>query len=143
MPKYDFTRKMNDFDIFIKIVQQCRGFGKNNCCHRLWMVAQSANNRPIWSQSDVIKLKNSTYHHIINHGSWLWIGNHIFVRIRLEHKFWVDPLRHNDVAQLGVGTFLGKELLQRCSLHLDKYLNFNFKVQIHGKWLLSIAGTYF
>ena len=40
---------MKDFDTFTKIVWICGRFGQNNCCHRLWKVAQSAINRPIWS----------------------------------------------------------------------------------------------
>ena len=28
---------------------KCGRFGQNNCCHRLWKVAQSAISRPIWS----------------------------------------------------------------------------------------------
>ena len=40
---------MNDFDSFTKIDLECRRFGQNSCCQMLWMVAQSAKNRPIWS----------------------------------------------------------------------------------------------
>ena len=29
--------------------QKCGQFGRNNCCHRLWKVARSAINCPIWS----------------------------------------------------------------------------------------------
>ena len=49
MPKNDFTRKMKDFDTFTKIALECGQFGLNNCCHRLWKVAQIAINHPIWS----------------------------------------------------------------------------------------------
>ena len=45
----DFTRKMNYLYTFTKIALECGGFGQINCFQRLWMVAQSAINRPIWS----------------------------------------------------------------------------------------------
>ena len=32
-----------------KLTKNVGDFGQNNCCHRLWKVAQSAINRPIWS----------------------------------------------------------------------------------------------
>ena len=38
-----------DFETFTKICINCGRFGQNNCCHRLWKVAQCAINRPIWS----------------------------------------------------------------------------------------------
>ena len=40
---------MKDCDIFKKIALEFGWFGQNNCCHRLWKIAQSAINRPIWS----------------------------------------------------------------------------------------------
>ena len=36
-------------------LQKCAQFWQNNCCHRLWEVAQSAINRPILSYSQPIK----------------------------------------------------------------------------------------
>ena len=51
----DFTRKMEIFDTFAKIALKCGQFGQNNCCHRLWNVAQSAINRPIWSHCNSFK----------------------------------------------------------------------------------------
>ena len=56
MPKNDFTRKINDFETFTKIASECRRFGQINCCQRLWIVAQSAINRPIWSHCWGLKL---------------------------------------------------------------------------------------
>ena len=47
--KNDFTTKAKDFDTFTKIAWECRRFGQINCCQRLWKVAQSAINYPIWS----------------------------------------------------------------------------------------------
>ena len=32
-----------------KLPKMCWQFGQNNCCHRLWKVAQSVINRRIWS----------------------------------------------------------------------------------------------
>ena len=40
---------MINFSTFTKLGKLCRQFGQINCCHRLWKVAQSATNRPIWS----------------------------------------------------------------------------------------------
>ena len=62
MPKNDFTCKMKDFDNFTKIALKCGWFGQNNCHHRLWKVAQSAINSPIWShykkrRDDLTELK--------------------------------------------------------------------------------------
>ena len=42
-----FTRKMKDFEAFTKIALQCGWFGQNNCCRRLFKVAQLAINHPI------------------------------------------------------------------------------------------------
>ena len=47
--KNDFTRKMIDFITFTKIAQECGRCGQINCCQRLWKVAQSPINCPIWS----------------------------------------------------------------------------------------------
>ena len=49
LPKNDFTTKMIDFDTFTKIDQDCERFGQIHCCQRLYKVAQSAKNCPIWS----------------------------------------------------------------------------------------------
>ena len=40
LPKNDFTRRMKETSAL-----NCGWFGKNNCCHRLWKVAQSATNK--------------------------------------------------------------------------------------------------
>ena len=48
MPNNDFTRKMIAFDTFT-IISLCERFGQINCCQRLWKLAQSPINRPIWS----------------------------------------------------------------------------------------------
>ena len=48
-PKNDLTRNMIDFDTFTKIAWECGRFGQINCCQRLWIVAQSPKNCPIWS----------------------------------------------------------------------------------------------
>ena len=45
----DFTKKMKDFDNFTKITWECGQFGQINCCHRVWKIAQSAIDWPIWS----------------------------------------------------------------------------------------------
>ena len=45
----DFTRKIKDFDTFIKFAYECRRFGQINCCQRIWKVVKSLINRPIWS----------------------------------------------------------------------------------------------
>ena len=37
---------MKNFDNFTKIALECGRFGQNNCCHRLWKVAQSAKKSP-------------------------------------------------------------------------------------------------
>ena len=42
-------KKIKDFDTFTKITEELRRFGQINCGLRLWKVAQSAINRPIWS----------------------------------------------------------------------------------------------
>ena len=41
--------KLEIFDTFTKIAWECGRFGQINCCQRLWKVAQSSINRPIWS----------------------------------------------------------------------------------------------
>ena len=46
MAKNDFTWKMKYIDNFTKIAWEC---GLNNYWHRLWKVAHSEINRPIWS----------------------------------------------------------------------------------------------
>ena len=42
-----------------KLPKKCGRFGQNNCCNRLWKVAQSAINGPIWSHW--LCLSNSFY----------------------------------------------------------------------------------
>ena len=49
LPKRDFTRKMNDFNTFTNIAQECGRFGQINCCQMLEKDAQSPINRQIWS----------------------------------------------------------------------------------------------
>ena len=44
-----FHKKMKDFDTFTQIAYECRRFGQNNQCQRLWKVALSSINHPIWS----------------------------------------------------------------------------------------------
>ena len=48
-PKMIFTREMKDFDTFTKIALKCWRFGKIIVANRLWEIAQSAINTPIWS----------------------------------------------------------------------------------------------
>ena len=43
------TEKIKDLDTFTKIAKECNRFGQINCCQRLWKVAQSPINLPIWS----------------------------------------------------------------------------------------------
>ena len=45
----DFYRKIIFFDTFTNIAKECRRFGQIICCLRLWKVAQSPINHPIWS----------------------------------------------------------------------------------------------
>ena len=47
---------MIDFDTFTKIAWECGRFGQIYCCHRLWKVAQSAINCPIWSHCRRLKV---------------------------------------------------------------------------------------
>ena len=49
MPKKYFTSKIYHFVTFTKIAQECKIFVQINCYQRLWKVAQSPINRPIWS----------------------------------------------------------------------------------------------
>ena len=44
-----FLYKIEIFWHFYKKFLTCEPFGQNNCCQRLWKVAQSAINHPIWS----------------------------------------------------------------------------------------------
>ena len=48
-PKIIFTREIKEFDTFTKIASKCWWFLPNNCCHRLWKIAQSAKNSLISS----------------------------------------------------------------------------------------------
>ena len=41
------STQMKDFNNFKKLTKTVTWFGQNNCCHRLWKVAQSA----IYAQS--------------------------------------------------------------------------------------------
>ena len=43
-----------------KLHKKCGRFLQNNCCHRLWKVAQSAINCPIWSHWSVLTTVGST-----------------------------------------------------------------------------------
>ena len=60
LPKNDFTRKIIDFDNFTKIALECGRFGQINCCQRLYKVAHSSINLPLWSHW------YQTYAHTIN-----------------------------------------------------------------------------
>ena len=59
LPKDDTTRKMKYFDIFTKIAFKYGRIGQNNYNHRLWKVASSAINRPIWSEYEQMLYKNN------------------------------------------------------------------------------------
>ena len=48
-PKNIFYKINERFWHLYKNCQKCGRFGQNNCCRRLWKVAQSTINRPIWS----------------------------------------------------------------------------------------------
>ena len=42
-----------------KLYKNVNNFGQNNCCHRLWEVAQRVLNRPIWSHCSPIRYNYS------------------------------------------------------------------------------------
>ena len=48
-PKMKSLEKCKIWHLYKKFPKKCGQFGQNNCCHRLWKVAQSAINIPIWS----------------------------------------------------------------------------------------------
>ena len=88
---------MIDFDTFTKIPKECGRFGQIYCCQRLYKVAQSPINCPIWSLGslDTLKLKND-----VESSSLLQTleserppmkgssGNKMIV------LFFIDPLKH-------------------------------------------------
>ena len=47
---------MKDFDNLMKIALECGRFGQINCCQRLWKVAESPINYPIWSHCSPLTL---------------------------------------------------------------------------------------
>ena len=49
LAKNDFTTKIKTFVKFTNIAYEWRRFWQNSCRQRLWKVAQSPINRPIWS----------------------------------------------------------------------------------------------
>ena len=64
---------MIDFDTFTKIAKECGRFGENNCCQRLYKLAQSQINHPIWShrlRGDEFENLNIEFRHAKALGLW-------------------------------------------------------------------------